>query len=94
MNLLRGGRIDCFSPVTYLSNRDLTVIRPLIFATEAQIAGAVKRSSLPVIKSACPMDRASERQKTKELVKTLNSDYDALREKIIGAMQKSHIAGW
>ena len=30
MNLWREGRIGCFSPVTYLSQRDLTLIRPML----------------------------------------------------------------
>lgn len=94
MNLLRGGRIDCFSPVTYLSKRELTVIRPLILAEESLVAGAVKRAGLPVVKSKCPMDKTSERAKTKQLVRELNRDYDALREKILGAMEKGGVAGW
>ena len=31
MNLLNGGKIGCFSPVSYLSNKKLYLIRPLIF---------------------------------------------------------------
>ena len=34
MNLFDQGRIGCFSPVSYLSRKDLTVIRPLILAEE------------------------------------------------------------
>ena len=37
MNLWREGRIGCFSPVTYLSRRDLTMIRPLLLATESEV---------------------------------------------------------
>ena len=29
MNLLNGGHIGCFSPVTYMSRKDITVIRPM-----------------------------------------------------------------
>ena len=38
MNLWREGRIGCFSPVTYLSQRDLTLIRPMLLATGARRA--------------------------------------------------------
>ena len=37
MNLWREGRIGCFSPVTYLSRRDLTLIRPMLLATEQEV---------------------------------------------------------
>ena len=37
MNLWREGRIGCFSPVTELSDRGLTLIRPLLLATEQEV---------------------------------------------------------
>lgn len=94
MNLLRGGSISCFQPVTYLSRKDLTMVRPLIFAYEKDIIRAVKNAQLPVIKSPCPVDGKTEREKIKGLVQTLEKDYDRLRLKTIGALQRSHISGW
>ena len=94
MNLLLGGTAESFRPVTYLSRKDLYLIRPMIFAREADVARAAKRADLPVIKSPCPMDGESEREKTKELLKELNGTYPALTEKIIGALEKGHISGW
>lgn len=94
MNLFRGGNIDSFCPVTYLSRKNIYLIRPMILASEALVAGAANKSGLPVVKSKCPMDKTSERQKTKELVYKLNKEYPSLREKIIGAMQRKGISGW
>ena len=94
MNLLAGGTIGSFRPVTYLSRKDLTVIRPMIFATEKEVAAAARRENLPVVKSPCPMDKTSERQKVKELIAALEKDYPNLRGKITGAMQRGNITGW
>lgn len=94
MNLLKGGNIDCFCPVTYMSRKDITVIRPMVLASESLVAGAAKQNFLPVVKSKCPMDKTSERQKTKELIRTLNHDYPQLREKVIGAMQRKGLDNW
>ena len=94
MNLLSGGTIGSFRPVTYLSRKDLTVIRPMIFATEKEIASAARRENLPVVKSPCPMDKTSERQKVKDLLRELEKDYPNLRGKITGAMQRGAISGW
>lgn len=94
MNLLKGGNIDSFCPVTYLSRKNIHVIRPMVLASEALVAGAVKHSNLPVVKSKCPMDKTSERQKTKDLIKELNKEYPGIREKIIGALQRKHIDNW
>lgn len=94
MNLLSGGTIGSFRPVTYLSRKDLTMIRPMIFATEKEVASAARRENLPVVKSPCPMDKTSERQKVKELLAALEKDYPNLRGKITGAMQRGGISGW
>lgn len=94
MNLLKGGNISSFFPVTYMSRKNLYIIRPMVLATEALVAGAVKHSALPVVKSKCPMDHTSEREKTKELVRNLNKDYPQLREKVIGALQRRGLDNW
>lgn len=94
MNLLKGGNVGSFCPVTYMSRKDIYVIRPMVLASESLVAGAVKHCELPVVKSKCPMDRTSERQKTKELVYSLNKEYPQLREKVIGAMQRKGIDNW
>lgn len=94
INLLRGGQIGCFSPVSYLSNKDLYLIRPLVFATEKEVAAAARRLSLPIVKSKCPADKVTERQNVKELLQTLEKDYPALREKIVGALQRGEIDSW
>ena len=94
MNLLLGGRIGCFSPVTYLSNKDLYMIRPMILAFERDVSRAAARQSLPLVKSKCPVDGSTKRQEVKELIRALEKDYDRLRIKTIGALQRAGIDGW
>ncbi len=94
MNLLSGGRIDCFRPLTYLSRKDIFVIRPMVLAREGAVASVADRLQLPVQKSGCPMDGHSEREKMKQLLNTLETEHPHLREKIIGALERGNIAGW
>ncbi|MBQ3537570.1 MAG: tRNA 2-thiocytidine biosynthesis protein TtcA [Clostridia bacterium] len=94
MNLLSGGRIESFRPVTYLSRKDLTMIRPMIFATEKEVLSAARKTELPTVESPCPMDKTSNRNEMKELLKELEKSYPSLKEKIIGGMQKAEICGW
>lgn len=94
MNLLDTGTIDCFKPVTYLSRKDLTMIRPLILAPEQEILRAVERADLPVVKNVCPIDHKTERANVDELVRELEQQYPGLPQKVIGAMQKQGLAGW
>ena len=94
MNLLDLGTIDCFKPVTYLSRKDLTVIRPLIYTPEQEIVNAVRRAGLPVVKSECPIDHQTERAGVDALVRDLEQQYPGLSQKLIRAMQKADLAGW
>lgn len=94
MNLFSGGRIECFRPVTYLSRKDITVIRPMIFASEKEVASAARKMNLPVKESLCPADKNGNRSDTKSLLSELEKKYPALREKILGAMEKADISGW
>ena len=94
MNLLEGGTLSCFSPKSYLSNRELWMIRPLIFLEERQVASAARRLQLPVVKSTCPVDGKTRRQETKELLALLSRTYGPLDAKIVSAMQKQGLSGW
>ncbi len=94
MNIFNGGRINSFSPVTYLSRKDLYMIRPLIFLTENETSAAAKRLNLPIVKSKCPADGVTERENVKNLLKRLEADYPDIKEKTISAMQRSEISGW
>lgn len=94
MNLFNGGTIGCFSPVSYLSNKDLYLIRPLIFCYEKDVEKAAKRLELPIVKSKCPADKVTQRQTVKELLLSLEKDYPQLRKKIVGALQRGEVDGW
>ena len=94
MNLLNEARIGCFSPVTYLSRKDLTMIRPMVFARESDCARVVRRLELPVVKSCCPADGATEREHMKHLLTSLEKDYGDVRQKILGAMQRGSLNGF
>jgi tRNA(Ile)-lysidine synthetase-like protein len=94
MNLLNGGTVGSFSPKSYLSRRDLWMIRPLIFVSEKEITAGVRRCSLPVIASHCPVNGNTNRQHTKELLASLSAVYGPINQRLMGALQKSGIDGW
>lgn len=94
MNLFCTGNVGCFRPVTYLSNKNLWMIRPMILADESKIAALVENKNLPVVKSTCPMDKNTERERSKELIRNLSKDYPDLKSKILGAMERGNISGW
>lgn len=94
MNLLIESRIGCFAPVTYLSRRDITMIRPLIYVRETAVEQAVERLNLPVIESKCPANEKTKREDAKILLQRLSDEYGDVPERIIGAMQRGGIDRW
>ena len=94
MNLFSEGRIGCFSPVTYLSRKDIFMIRPLIYTPENEISSAVERLSLPIVKSRCPADGVTLRQTMKEKLAEMEKENEGVTEKIFGALVRSGIDGW
>ncbi len=94
MNLYNEGRIGCFSPVTYLSRRDLTLIRPLIYVPEKDIRYFINHSNLPLFSSPCPADKNSDRQKIKEMLRAEEKENKGLKYRIFGAMQRAKIDGY
>lgn len=94
MNLFFEGRLGCFSPVTYLSNRKITLIRPLLYAQEKDIVYFTRKRELPVVKSLCPEDHATERENMKQLLASLEKGNRGLRHRIFTAMCKGEIDGF
>ena len=95
MNLLHTGRAKSFQPTAYMSRTNITVIRPLVLATEAAIIDEVKRLELPVIKSPCPFAGRTERQRTREFISDLRKKIPDLYTKIINALENlSDLESW
>jgi tRNA(Ile)-lysidine synthase TilS/MesJ len=94
MNLFFEGRIGCFSPKSYLSNRKITLIRPLIYAQEKDVRYFARRQELPVLQSLCPEDHATERENMKKLLHELERENEGLRHRIFHAMCKSEVDGF
>ncbi len=94
MNLFNEGRLGCFSPKSYLSRKDLTLIRPLVFAPEREVRKTCTKSNLAVVKSKCPADGYTSRQKTKEFLRAMEKESDGFTYRIFGAMRRAGLDGW
>ncbi len=94
LNLTFESRISCFQPVTYLSRKDVTTIRPMIYLSEREIKGAVNRLNIPTYKNPCPADGNTKRQDIKLIIENLSAQNPAIKKSIFGAIQRLGIDGW
>lgn len=94
MNLFNEGRLGCFAPKSYLSRKDITMIRPLVFAPEKEVRNAAKRSGLEVVKSKCPADGYTSREETKRFLAERNKADKGFSDRIFGAVRRAGLDGW
>ena len=94
LSLIYEGRFHTFSPVTFLDRMNLTVIRPLVLAPEADIRRAAAREGLPIVKNKCPADGTTTRQETKEWLAEMERKDRGFTYRLFGALRRSGIDGW
>lgn len=94
MNLFNEGRLGSFSPVTYLDRKDITVIRPLVLTKENEITSFISGNGIKVVKSLCPEDKQTDREKYKRLLDSLEAENDGLRHRVFTALKNSGISGY
>ncbi len=94
MNLFREGRVGCFAPVTYLSRKDITMIRPMVFAPEQAVVSCCNRNGFQVVKSKCPADHTTVRQETKDWLTEMERKDKGFKIRIFGALRRSGVNGW
>lgn len=94
LNMLFAGNLSTFAPVSYMDRSKMTVIRPLIYASEKEIKKFIKRSNITVMNKNCPMDGVSKREFMKDLIYKLSVEIPNVRANLIGAIKRANINGW
>lgn len=95
LSLIYEGRINCFSPDTFLDRTGVTQIRPMIYVRERDIRGAVRNNNIPVVANPCPANGVTKRQYMKDLIRQIEKETTpGLRKRLFHAIQYSDIDGW
>lgn len=92
--LIYEGRFCSFWPVTFLDKTALTVIRPMIFVSEAEIKGFERKQQLPVSKNPCPIDGSTKREFIKNLIQQLNKETPGVKKRLFHAITDGNLEGW
>ena len=89
MSLLSSGQLTTFQPKTFLDRTNITVIRPLVYVREAEVENFTR--DFDVLKSPCPFDGLTNRQRIKNLIVDLEKDFPDLFNHLAAAMRKDSI---
>lgn len=91
LKLFFEGNIDSFKPVSWLSNMDVTVIRPLIYVKENEVIKYAQTMELPIVHSSCPADGYTKRQDMKEILQAIERLGAGSKDRALSALQ--HLTG-
>lgn len=94
MNLYNEGRIGCFAPVSYLSRKDIHLIRPMIYLEEKKLRGFVESRGLPLVHSCCPQEGKGARAEMKSYIEEQCRGDKGFKRRIFGAIQRGGLEGW
>lgn len=94
LSMIFEGRFYSFSPVTFLDRMELTVIRPMMYVSEAEVKGFRNKYNLPVVENPCPVDGVTKRQYAKDLVRQINLDHPGAKKRMFTAILNGNIPGW
>ena len=89
MAMFYEGRVNCFSPKSYMEKYDLTIIRPMVYIDEYMIKKAVKDYNYPIIKNPCPADGKTKREDMKNLIYELDHRIPGFKENLFGSLTNS-----
>lgn len=87
MSLIYEGRFHSFEPVTYLEKTKLSVIRPMMYVSEAEVIGFMNKYDLPTVKNPCPYDGHTRREYIKQLVRKINLENEGAKNRLFTAVE-------
>ena len=83
------GRINCFSPKSYMDKNGITLIRPMVFIEESQIRKAAKEYNFPIIENPCPADGKTKREDIKTLIRELDKKIPSFKKNLFKSLKNS-----
>ena len=86
LSLFYEGRLSTFSPKAYMSRSGITVIRPFVYITEADVTALARDENLPVVHNPCPANHNTQREYVKNLIKNITRDIPIAKERMISAL--------
>ncbi len=94
LNLLYGGALNTFAPISYMDRSKITLIRPMIYIPEKEIRKFIRRNNIEVMPKVCPMDGKSKREDMKILISDFEKQIPTIRANLVGAIKRGNINGW
>ena len=94
MNILYAGKIEVFWPKNTPDDKDMTLIRPLIYTTEKTIKTFCSKNGLQTVKNTCPYDKKTKRETVSDIIKSVEKENKGALHRIFRSIEKLEIDGF
>ena len=84
LSMTHEGRLSTFQAKSYLDKANVTLIRPLVYATEKEIIAVSK--NFPVLKNPCPINGHTRRDYMKQLIAKVDRDIPGARMRMLDSI--------
>lgn len=92
LSMFYEGRINTLSPKSFLTRKELYVIRPFLYLSEKDIEKATNKFQIPVVKNPCYVDKKTKRQEIHSLLEDIYKEIPGARDKVLTAIKNSNKA--
>lgn len=83
------GRVNCFSPKSFMAKNSISLIRPMVYISEISIKNISKKYNFPIITNPCPADKNTKREDIKNLIFELDERIPGFKKNLFGALTNS-----
>ena len=94
LSLIYEGRFSTFWPVTKFDDKDMAVIRPLIYVPLEEVIGFKNKYELPVVENPCPYKEETSRAFVRDLLKEMNKKAPGVKKRLLTAIKSGNIPEW
>jgi tRNA 2-thiocytidine biosynthesis protein TtcA len=85
-NAMFTGRLSALPPVTWSSDRQFRLIRPLVFVNEEITTAYAARTGAPVIPCGCSQKTGTVRRQLRDIFAGLEQEYPHMKQNLLSAM--------
>lgn len=87
LSMFYEGRIKTLPPKSYLTRKNLYVIRPSLYLSEKIIEQTVSKFQIPVIKNPCYVDKNTKREEVHKILQNIYKEIPESRDRIFTAIK-------
>ncbi len=87
LNMFYGGKLKTFSAKTFLTRKEIYIIRPFIYLSEKEIINTINNKNIPTIKNPCYVDKKTKREEIHILLDHIYKEIPHSRNRIFTALK-------